>query len=134
MYEGSCLCGTVRYRVTGGLGPIVQCHCRQCRKAQGTAFATNAPVAAEQFLIVAGEDALRIYESSPGKERVFCGNCGSPLISRRGDRPQTVRLRLGTLDTPIDQRPTAHIYAAHKAEWDEILDRRPAYPEREPGR
>ena len=59
MLEGGCLCGAVRYEIDGGLGPIVCCHCSMCRKAQGTAFATNAPVPAPRFRIVAGAGALR---------------------------------------------------------------------------
>ena len=67
---GGCLCGAVRYRLDGPLGPVVQCHCLQCRKAQGGAFALVTPVRAEHFVLLAGADALRGYESSPGKWRI----------------------------------------------------------------
>lgn len=133
MLEGSCLCGTVRYRIDGGLGPIVLCHCSMCRKAQGSAFAANAPVPAAAFRIVAGEGALRAYRSSPQKERLFCGTCGSPIFSRR-DGAADVRVRLGTLDTPITARPSAHIHAASKASWWEIDDDLPRHPGFEPDR
>ncbi len=134
MYRGSCLCGTVTYEVRGELGPIVLCHCRQCRKAQGGAFAANAPVRAADFRITAGRETIREYESSPGKYRAFCSTCGSPLISRRQGQPDTVRLRLGTLDSPVPARPGAHIYASSKAEWFEIHDDLPRYDTVEPGR
>ncbi|MFO0697219.1 MAG: GFA family protein [Polyangiales bacterium] len=134
MVEGGCLCGAVRYEVRGELGPIVCCHCSQCRKAQGTAFATNAPIRADDFVLLSGADVLRTYSSSPGKHRCFCGVCGSPIHSRRDDRPEVLRLRIGTLDTPIDARPTAHIYTGSKAEWYEIRDSLPQHREREPGR
>lgn len=130
MHEGSCLCGAVRYLISGILGPIIYCHCRQCRKAQGTAFATNAPVDADRFQLVAGEDALTGYQSSPGKLRCFCRFCGSPIFSRRDSLPDVVRVRIGTLDTPTDQRPTAHNYVATKAEWFEIIDDLPQYKEK----
>lgn len=133
MLEGSCLCGAVRYRIDGELGPIVCCHCSMCRKAQGTAFAANAPVDAARFRVVEGEGALRSYRSSPGKERVFCGTCGSPIFSRR-DGAADVRIRVGTLDTPISVRPVAHIHAASKATWWEIADELPRHPGFEPGR
>ncbi len=133
MLEGSCLCGAVRYEVDGVLGPIVCCHCSMCRKAQGAAFAVNAPVGADRFRLVAGADVLRSYRSSPGKERCFCGRCGSPIFSRR-DGAADVRLRLGTLDTPIAARPSAHIFAASKAEWWEIRDDLPRHAELEPAR
>jgi hypothetical protein len=133
MLEGGCLCGAVRYRIEGALGPIVCCHCGMCRKAQGSAFAANAPVPAAAFRIVQGQGALRAYRSSPGKERVFCGTCGSPIFSRR-DGADDVRIRVGTLDGPVDGRPTAHIHVASKASWWEIHDDLPRHPGFEPGR
>src|SRR5512146_3250228 len=108
MLKGSCLCGAVRYELDGELGPISCCHCSMCRKAQGSAFATNAPVDAARFRITEGAASLRAYRSSPEKERVFCATCGSPLYSRHDARPEVVRIRVGTLDGPIAARPTAH--------------------------
>lgn len=132
--RGSCLCGAIRFEITGTLGPIVLCHCTQCRKAQGGAYAVNAPIATEDFTIVAGRSKLAAYESSPGKLRHFCSDCGSPIISTRTSAPGVVRVRIGTLDSPVDARPQAHIFAASKAEWDAIRDDLPQYAGREPGR
>jgi hypothetical protein len=134
MLRGSCLCGAVRYEVDGALGPITCCHCSMCRKAQGTAFATNATVDAERFRITTGRESLRAYRSSPAKERVFCGTCGSPVYSRHDARPAVVRLRIGTLDTPIEARPSAHIHVASKAEWWAIVDGLPQHAAFEPAR
>ena len=132
--RGSCLCGGIRYEIEGDLGPIVCCHCSMCRKAQGTAFAANAPVETARFRLVAGEELLRTYASSPGKVRCFCSACGSPIYSRREAGPGVIRLRIGTLDSRIAARPTAHIHVASKAEWFDILDGLPQHPELEPGR
>jgi hypothetical protein len=133
MHTGRCLCGGIRYEVEA-LGPIVLCHCSQCRRANGSAFGANAPAKAEHLRFVQGESLLATYESSPGKVRAFCSRCGSPVLSRRTDRPDVVRLRIGLIDPPIAERPTCHIYAASKAEWLDIRDQLPQYPEREPGR
>ena len=130
MYKGSCLCGAVTYELRGELGPIVFCHCSRCRKAQGTAFGTNSPVKASEFHLLGGQDALKEFESSPGKHRVFCSHCGSPVYSRNTAIPGTLRLRIGLLDTPIAARPVAHIYASSHAEWEDILD---ALPQHEAG-
>lgn len=134
--HGGCLCGAVRYEIAAGaLGAIVLCHCGQCRKAQGSAFAAVAPVPAAAFRLLAGADALRGYESSSGKWRSFCQHCGSPIHSRRDGLPEWLRLRIGTLDaTPASARPSAHIHVASKAEWWDICDDLPQYPAIEPGR
>ena len=132
MLRGSCLCGAVRYEIDGALGRIVHCHCSQCRKASGTAFATNAPVDASIFRVVAGADAIRRYESTEGKWRCFCSACGSPIYSETRSRPNVVRLRIGTLDSPAGGRPIAHFFASSKAEWFDIHDGLPIFDESVP--
>jgi len=132
MHSGSCLCGAVRYEVHGELGPITVCHCRKCRKANGSAFSGVAPITRRDLHLLSGKDALSEFESSPGVHRVFCRGCGAQLFSRRGAMPELLRLRLGTLDTPVAGNPVQHIYTAHKAEWYDIPGDAPQYPERMP--
>ena len=135
--EGGCLCGAVRFRLTGPLGPVVLCHCSQCRKAQGSAFAANAPVRSADFHLTAGQDALASHASSPGKRRSFCRQCGSPIHSQRDDSPQWLRLRIGSLDDTAATaalRPSAHIHAASRAPWWEIDNELPQHAGLEPGR
>jgi len=122
MVGGGCLCGAVRYEIAGPVGSPVMCHCSMCRRASGSAFAVNAGVRAEDFHIVAGADLTREYESSPGKVRVFCSRCGSPLYGRFVAHPEFVRLRLGTLDGDASVRPVMHVWVGSKAPWFEITD------------
>jgi len=117
MHTGSCLCGAVRYRYDGAIETLSMCHCRECQKAQGSAFVAVVPLNAADFHLLSGEAALKRFESSPGKWRVFCGHCGSPLWSERKDIPETKRLRVGTLDTPIAPITAFHAYVPEKAEW-----------------
>ena len=84
MYVGGCLCGRVRYQISGEVRDIVCCHCSKCRKAQGSAFATNGNVRADEFEFIAGEDELTGYQSSPGQAKYFCRHCGSPILSKKG--------------------------------------------------
>lgn len=130
MLKGSCLCNAVQYELASEPEPIVMCHCSRCRKANGTAYATNAPLARADFHLLSGQDALAEFESSPGVFRVFCKCCGSPLYSRRTAEPDVLRLRIGTLDSPLQGRPGMHVFAASKAEWDEIHDDLPQFAER----
>jgi len=132
MLRGSCLCGGVTYQAAGPLTFVTRCHCGQCRKASGAEFATNASVAKATFQLLSGSEMLKEYESSPGNFRVFCGRCGSPLFKRSDGRPGVVRLRLGSLDCEIDERPSAHLYVARKPAWSEIHDDLPRY-DRHPG-
>lgn len=122
MLTGGCLCGRIRYEVTGKLGPVTFCHCESCQKAQGGAYVVAAPVRRKYFRLLAGEDAITEYESSPGKHRGFCLTCGSPIWSRRDADPEILRLRLGLLDQDPDRRPVAHVFVGEKAPWFAITD------------
>lgn len=122
MHKGSCLCGRIEYRYDGEIEEISMCHCSQCQKAQGSAFVAVAPVQAESFQIVRGQEYLKEFRASPHKARVFCRECGSPLYSARDDLPQIKRLRLGTLETPVQANKRHHAFVAEKASWYEITD------------
>lgn len=132
MHSGSCLCRAVRFEVDGELAPIQVCHCSDCRKAQGSAFGTNIPVATKDFRLLSGEAELTAYESSPGKERVFCRRCGGPVLSRLKAKPEVVRLRAGSLDMPTGAKLDFHFYVASKADWWPITDDLPQYPAERP--
>ena len=129
MYLGSCLCGNIRYEITGELGDFGYCHCRSCRKASGSAHGANAPVARADFRLLSGADSLREYESSPGKFRAFCANCGSPIYAYISATSDVLRLRLGSLDTPFTKQPKAHTWVSDKAPWEPIADGLPQFPE-----
>lgn len=131
MQQGRCLCGGVRFQIEGELAPIQICHCGQCRQAQGGAFASNIPVAEDAFQLLAGEELLQRYESSPGKQRVFCRQCGSPLFSRHELIPGVLRIRAGLLEGELQTRPAAHFFVASKANWWTLDDELPRYAERQ---
>ena len=127
MSSGSCLCGAVKYQIDGRLGRTYYCHCSRCRKTSGSAFAANAVISPAQFGVVEGEHLLASFTSSNGAIRTFCSRCGSPLVVRLGDQ---MRLRLGSLDTPINTSVGMHIFVASKADGHRIIDDLPQYDER----
>lgn len=134
MYEGGCLCGAVRFEINGPIRNIVHCHCSRCRKAQGSAFATNGIVESGDFRLVSGSDMLTGYESSPGQTKYFCKACGSPIMSKTVSKPDKVRVRIGTIESDIEERPMAHIFVTSKANWEEIGGDLPQYEGYEPDR
>ena len=129
MYQGSCLCGTIKFTLSADIKDIVYCHCSQCRKAQGSAFATNANVEQDSFNFISGEDNLSAYDYSEEQTKFFCKTCGSPIMSKNTNNPDTVRIRLGTIESDITERPSAHIFVSSKANWEEIAGSLPQYEE-----
>lgn len=134
MYFGSCLCGGIRLEITGPITSIIHCHCSKCRKSSGTAYATNGFVAVNDLTITAGDQLLASFESGPGKHRHFCKICASPVFSTNAAVPEQVRLRLGILDSPINERPISHNFVSSKANWDDLDAQLPRSDSYEPGR
>ncbi|VAW99018.1 Gfa-like protein [hydrothermal vent metagenome] len=134
MYTGGCYCGAVRFEITSGISDIIYCHCSQCRKLQGSAFATNGVVNVENFRIILGEGSLTKHPLSATQARYFCQHCGSPIKSENTKVPGKVRVRLGTIDSDIKEQSQAHIFVDSKANWEHICDELPQYKEYEPER
>jgi hypothetical protein len=122
MHVGRCLCGGVEFSIAGDLAPIEICYCKQCQRAQGTAMATNIPVSVASLRILRGEQLIKSFESSPGKQRCFCGSCGSPIYSKRETLPGVVRIRIGLLDGNPAAKPIAHFHTNSKPIWWAIGD------------
>ena len=71
MIRGSCLCGGVKYQITGALSQALNCHCSMCRKAQGAAFRSRASVRAAEFEWVQGENLVTYYNPLQGIIEAF---------------------------------------------------------------
>lgn len=128
--NGGCLCGSIRYRITGAPLFVSQCFCRDCQLATGTGHTTIVGVHCDN-LAVTGEPAIYSSEGETGGRvnRHFCGTCGSRLYTS-GDLPGPVRMiQAGTLDDPGKVTPTAAIYLKDRVHWDMVSDAIAQYPD-----
>lgn len=127
-YTASCLCNGIQLRINAELEPIMVCHCNQCQKAQGAAFAAITQVQKRDLNIVQGENLLQAYFASSNKKRVFCKTCGSPIWSERLDKPDVVRLRVGLINEEISTSVISHAFVSSKVKWYPIFDSARQYP------
>lgn len=116
--EGGCLCGAVRYRVTGDPVAATLCHCRSCRKATGGTNVAWAVFDKADFAWLAAEPVA--YSSSRGTEWLHCHDCGSLVGYRRSSRPDHMDITTGTLDEPDRFPPTDEIWLDHKIGWETL--------------
>lgn len=114
MYEGSCLCGNVKYNVDEHFDEIECCHCLTCRKAHASAFAMGVTISSNNFSLLCGAESLSEFESSPGKFRVFCKNCGSHLYAHRPSNSSVLRLRPACLEVDLTGFAIKHINCENK--------------------
>ena len=130
-WTGGCLCGAVRFRAQGEPLDVASCHCINCRKMSGAAFATFVVFSPEQFEWSGGE--LGSYAASPDLVRAFCRNCGSPVGSWRvSERDKWIIAWAGAFDQAEALEPRHHIFAKDELPWlhlEDGLTRFPLFPE-----
>ena len=121
-HHGSCLCGAVRYEVTGDFDAFFLCHCSYCQKDTGSAHAAYLFSSSATLSWLAGEEQIQSY-TVPGTrhEKAFCKTCGSalPYMQMAG---KLVVVPAGSLESSVSIRPNAHIMLGSKADWDDGLD------------
>jgi len=116
MKTGSCLCGQIRYSVTGPLRPVIACHCVQCRKTSGHHVAATS--ARRSDIAISGD--VTWYASSDTAKRGFCGACGSNMFWDGSG--QNLSVFTGTLDGETGLAMAGHIFCADKGDYYEICD------------
>ncbi len=119
--KGSCLCQKVKIQVADRFEYIGNCHCSECRKFSGSAFATAAGIDFEDFKIIEGKEFVSIYQKTDNTALGFCRNCGSSLFSQK-TQTRKYNIRLGILDDSPTKKPTFHIFVSSKAPWYDITD------------
>ena len=116
--EGGCLCGAVRYRVSGEPVAATLCHCGDCRRASGGTNVAWAVFDNDAFAWLSGEPAD--FSSSPGIHWLFCAACGSLVGYRRASRPDHMDITTGTLDDPDCYPPRVEIWIGEKIGWETL--------------
>jgi hypothetical protein len=124
---GGCLCGAVRYAVTGPPVNSGICHCRTCRKAASAPSLPYVGFPVGAFRFTRGEPVA--FNSSAPVTRSFCGRCGSPLTYRHADHPESLDVMTCSLDDPEAFAPTRHVWMSDKLTWDIVADGLPAFAE-----
>ena len=113
--EGGCLCGAVRFAVSGEPLNVVWCHCHSCRKHSGAPVSVFLAVRRADFAVSKGDIAR--FNSSRGRWRGFCSRCGSTLTCEGEVTSPEVHLHIGSIDEAAWFAPTRHIFADERLPW-----------------
>ena len=120
IHGGHCLCGALKFEVTGAPEWAAHCHCESCRRATGGPMTTFAGYRESTFAYTAGTP--RAHHSSPGVTREFCGECGTALTYRNDALGDEVHVLVAAFDTPADFEPQKHVFFEEKLPWLHIGD------------
>jgi hypothetical protein len=115
--EGGCQCGSVRYRIDGGVLGLAVCHCTECQRQSGSAFGMSLAVRSDAFRLASGELAAFAVTCDSGrtKQCAFCPRCGTRIHHRVGDA--VLSLKPGTLDDTSWLAPGAHYWTKRRQPW-----------------
>lgn len=112
--SGGCLCGAVRYEISGPVKNVSCCHCSQCRKQTGLYYATvETPMSA---ISIQGTDNLSFYRASDFATRKFCKHCGSALFWQQ-DGIDRIDVLAGSIDGATGLITRKHINCADQADF-----------------
>ena len=114
---GGCLCGAVEFSVNDEFKAFYQCHCKQCQKLTGTAFASNIITAPKNIQWIKGKSNVTEYDH-PTREfsKSFCTLCGSALPFINKTKTSLI-VPAGSLNEPPEIQPKANIFASEEAPW-----------------
>ena len=121
-FAGGCACGRIRYECSEQ--PIVQliCHCRDCQRASGSAFAALLAVPSDRLEFSGSELKYHSLKADSGRtmRRGFCRECGSPVSIRRPETPLIEFLQAASLDDPSKFHPTCEVWVSSADPWHPI--------------
>lgn len=113
-FRGGCLCGAVKYEVEGEPVRVAQCHCDDCRRATGSAFATNIFVEEKNLKILYGSTSSyqHIADSGNTMTKEFCPICGSQLFGYGSGSPGIKNVKIGSIDKIGNIKPQVEVFTS----------------------
>ena len=125
--SGGCACGRIRYE--SAARPIIQltCHCLDCQKASGSAFAAVMMVPSDRLTCTGAVPKYHSVTAASGRtmNREFCGDCGAPLFIRKPELPSIAFLQVNSLDNPSLFSPEIHVYVGRMQPWERFSEDAP---------
>lgn len=122
---GGCQCSAVRYEISGPPLVVYACHCTECQRQTGAAFAMAAVIPEQRFRIIKGTPKMFARQTSSTKimECWFCSGCGNRLYHVPGGASYPNRnVKPGTLDDTSWLKPTIHFWTRSAQPWVRIPD------------
>lgn len=116
MRTGRCQCGNIKYESVGEPLGLYICHCQECQKQSASAFGITFEVPRQGFRIIHGTPKYwsRITESGRKLSCAFCSICGSRVWHEYGQESETISIKAGSLDQPIDVSNAVHVWVRRK--------------------
>jgi hypothetical protein len=118
---GGCACGAIRYASDADPIVMVNCHCRDCQRTTGSAYAAVMVVPAAAVTLTGKPRYFRtVGEAGKWVERGFCPGCGSPVTLKLERFPDALAFQAASLDDPTQFAPVMDIFTTSAQPWDRM--------------
>ncbi|WP_444994486.1 GFA family protein [Aliikangiella sp. IMCC44359] len=115
--SGQCLCGRVKFSLEENFSNFYLCHCHQCQKITGSAYASNLFTQPDNINWLCGKEFITRYDD-PDRSftKAFCTRCGSglPFLSQSG---ANLIVPAGCLNEPPEIMPQNNIFCEEQSAW-----------------
>ncbi len=120
--NASCRCGQLSVRCEGEPGRISVCHCLNCQRRSGSAFAFQARFPTDQVTITGtSKQWEHVGDSGNVATFHFCPTCGSTLFYRNSNMLDTIAVAVGGFADPGFPPPRVSVFENRKHPWVAIL-------------
>lgn len=128
---GGCYCGEIRYEINGSQEAAFQCHCRECQYLTGGNANIVVVFAESDFRYTKGlASSFARSDLENPVTRHFCGACGTGIGSRSPSRPNSMIVKVGTLDNPGEYQAQAAIFTCDRQAYHYIPNNIPSFDKR----
>jgi hypothetical protein len=119
---GGCQCRNIRYEVRSEPMAMWACHCTECQRQTGGAFALSMMMSRADVVVTAGapKEWLRTADSGRTMVCVYCPDCGNRLWHNPTANAAIAILKPGTLDDTSWLVPIGHIWTRSAQPWFQI--------------
>ena len=121
-FSGGCACGAIRYDCAAEPILALNCHCRDCQRASGSAYASVVVEPTPALTLRKGQPKYHAVKADSGhtSRRGFCTECGSPVLVTIDESPELMAIQVASLDDPSWHRPTMEFFASSAQPWDHM--------------
>ena len=116
--EASCTCGALTAIATGDPIRNSVCHCLDCKRRTGSAFAWNAHWPADQ-VETRGETATASRSSEEGfwVRHHYCPTCNVTVWYEIERRPGVISIPVGAFADPDFPAPSVEVFGERRCRW-----------------
>jgi hypothetical protein len=123
MRTATCSCGQLKAHCDGEPVRISMCHCLECQKRTGSAFAVQARWPADQVTLEGrAQEYVRVGDEGSRAKFRFCPTCSAIVYWDSDGIPGFITVAVGAFADPSFPAPRVSVYNGRRHPWVTLPD------------